>query len=310
MSFAEYFMSNGLILTEGAIVERLKSEYSVKLDKYINHAGLIYDNQIILTNLYKQYISVAQKYNIPIMLMTPTRKVNFETIRYTEYNNRNLIIDSCNYLEEIRNEYIEFSEKIFIGGLLGCKGDAYRSEEAMAIDDAYLFHSIQVSEFIKGNIDFLFAGIMPALSEAIGMAQAMAESGLPYIISFMVRKDGCLLDGTSIAEAIKIIDNEVCPQPICYMANCIHPNNLKMALKNEINQNTPYLNRFSGIQANSSSLSPEELNNSSALHVGNYDEMVSEMIFLANEYHLKILGGCCGTDNVFLEKLAEKISKI
>jgi len=48
------------------------------------------------------------------------------------------------------------------------------------------------------------------------MARAMAESNLPYIISFMVRKDGCLLDGTFISNAIEIIDNTVSPQPICY----------------------------------------------------------------------------------------------
>jgi methionine synthase I (cobalamin-dependent) len=31
-----------------------------------------------------------------------------------------------------------------------------------------------------------------------------AESELPYIISFMIRKDGRLLDGTSITEAVRI----------------------------------------------------------------------------------------------------------
>jgi len=309
MQFEKYFNNPGFILTEGAIVERLKNEHDVKLDRFINHGGLIYDSPETLAKLYKQYIGIAQKYDIPIMLMTPTRKVNFETIKYSGFNNRDLIIDSCNFLKEIRSQYPDFSDKIFIGGLLGCKGDAYQTTDALEVDASYAFHSLQVSEFTKGNVDFLFAGIMPALSEAIGMAQAMAESGLPYIISFMVRKDGCLLDRTSITEAIEAIDNEANPQPICYMANCIHPTNLKMALDNKINQNTQYLNRFSGIQANSSSLSPEELNNSTILQLGDFDEMVSEMSYLAKKYHLKIFGGCCGTDNVFIEKLSKMLNK-
>lgn len=52
--------------------------------------------------------------------------------------------------------------------------------------------------FLEAKVDFLYAGIMPALVEAIGMARAMENTGLPYIISFMIRSDGKLIDGTTI----------------------------------------------------------------------------------------------------------------
>jgi len=310
MHFEKQFHSSGFILTEGAIVERLKKEFNVVLDYRINHAGLIYEPQNILAILYRQYIEVAQKYDLPIMLMTPTRKVNFETIKHSMYADRNLIADSCSYLKDLRNEYPNFCHKIFIGGLLGCKGDAYNSEGALEIEESYEFHKIQVAEFTLAKVDFLFAGIMPAITEAVGMAMAMAKSGIPYIISFMVRKDGCLLDGTSIAEAIKIIDEKVNPRPICYMANCIHPINLKRALEQEVNVNSPQISRFLGIQANTSSLSPEELNNSGVLLQENFDVMIDEMCYLIKKYSFKILGGCCGTDDIFLEKLSKKLKDI
>jgi len=121
----------------------------------------------------------------------------------------------------------------------------------------------------------------------------------------MVRKDGCLIEGNIIADAIKTIDKEVNPPPICYMANCIHPANLLMALDNKINQNSQYLSRIAGIQANSSSLSPEELNNSTSLQHGNFDEMISEIDSLIKTYDFKIAGGCCGTNDVFIEKLSK-----
>ncbi len=38
-----------------------------------------------------------------------------------------------------------------------------------------------------------------------GIAQAMAESDLPYIISFVIGKDGRILDGTSLENAISIL---------------------------------------------------------------------------------------------------------
>ena len=309
MQFERCFNSSKFILTEGAIVERLKNEYGIKMDTYINHAGLIYESPDILAILYTQYIAIAQKYDLPIMLMTPTRRVNIETIKHSKFHDRDLISDSCKYLNAIKGQYPDFSDNIFIGGLLGCKGDAYQSEGALEIVASYEFHKIQVAEFEKEKVDFLFAGIMPAISESIGMAQAMAESGIPYIISFMIRKDGCLLDGTSIADAIRLIDANVHPQPLCYMANCIHPINLRLALTNQINLNAKQLNRFRGIQANTSSLSPEELNNCEVLQQENFEEMIEEMTYLMKEHNLKIAGGCCGTNDVFIEKLSEKLKE-
>lgn len=307
MNFKELFCESEIILTEGAIVERLKNEFHVTMDKFVNHASCIYNNAEILMSIYKEYIEIAGNYNLPIMVMTPTRKVNYESLELSIFKNKNVIIDSCNFLHKLRDKYGEAGKKVAVGGLLGCRGDAYNANEALGIEGAYKFHTEQVKFFVEGKPDFLFAGIMPALSEAIGMARAMSESGLPYIISFMVRKNGMLLDGTPISHAIRVIDSETNPNPLCYMANCIHPANLKQALLNESNQNSPYIKRFCGIQANTSALSPEELNNCGVLHKSNFDEMVDEMCVLHKEFGMKILGGCCGTDDLFISKLAEKL---
>ena len=43
MPFETVLRDSRFLLTEGAIVERLKNEYHVTLDDHINHAGLIYD---------------------------------------------------------------------------------------------------------------------------------------------------------------------------------------------------------------------------------------------------------------------------
>jgi hypothetical protein len=105
MNFQRLFNKPGFILTEGAVVERLKNEFDLVLDKYVNHAGLIYESPDIIIHFYRQYIGIAQQYSIPLMLMTPTRKVNFETIRNSKFSARNLISDSCGLLKEIRSQY-------------------------------------------------------------------------------------------------------------------------------------------------------------------------------------------------------------
>ena len=148
---------------------------------------------------------------------------------------------------------------------------------------------------------------MPEINETVGMAKAMADTNIPYIISFMIRKDGCLIDGTALSDAIKIIDKQVNPKPICYMTNCIHPKNLIEALDNDKNKNNFQLKRFSGIQANASILSCEELDNCNTLQHDDFNNIIEEMYFLQKHFNLKIFGGCCGTNNEFIENLSRKI---
>lgn len=305
--FAKIFHESEIILTEGAVVERLKSEYHVELDRHINHAGLIYSNPRVLELLYRQYIDIGQKYNLPMMVMTPTRKVNFDSTEKSAFRGKEIIKDACLFLKGIRDQYENSSPRILIGGLLGCKGDAYSSVHALGVDESYQFHRVQTLQFKREAVDFLFAGIMPEINEAIGMARAMAETEIPYIISFMIRKDGCLIDGTPISEAIEIIDHSVSVPPVCYMSNCVHPVNLRQALTNDKNRNKPQLGRFKGIQANASALSPEELDNCGVLHCDGFDAMIEEMKIMYQQFNLKIFGGCCGTNDKFMDDLAREM---
>ena len=308
MSFNAVFDKAEIILTEGALVERLKSEFHLKMDGAVNHAGLIYSHPEILSMLYRQYIDIAQKQGFPIMIMTPTRRVNAESMARSKFANKPLLADSIKLLNRVRSEYGDYQSRILLGGLLGCKGDAYSGEKVMDTCEAYEFHTQQTRQFIDQRIDFLFAGIMPEFNEAEGMARAMAETGIPYIISFMVQKEGTLLDGTVLIDAIKRIDENVDPGPVCYMANCIHPANLRLALLNQ--PNLHYLNRFKGIQANASILSPEELNNCPVVEQDDFNHLVNEMYQIKKQFELKIVGGCCGTNNEFISILADKLKEI
>jgi len=303
-SFKDIFKESKVILTEGALVERLKSEFNLKMDAFVNHANLIYENPKILELLYKQYIDIGQRYNLPIMIMTPTRKVNFEsTIKSKE-----IISDSCAFINNIKESYTNFSENILTGGLLGCKGDAYSGKKIFDISQAYEFHSKQTSIFKDQKIDYLFAGIMPEINEALGMAQAMSETKIPYIISFMIKENGCLMDGTKVSNAIRLIDEQVYPKPICYMTNCIHPTNLKKSLVRNMDKSP--LKRFSGVQVNASILSPDALNNCELVEQDDFDIIIKEMLDLHSQYNFKILGGCCGTNEIFIESLSKKITCI
>lgn len=308
LSFTDAFRAFPSILTEAAVVERLRHEFQIPLDEHIVHAALIYNDAYrdTLATIYRQYIEAASHHQLPLMLMTPTRRANIENIAASGYRNRDVISDNVDFLSELRTDALT---PVYIGGLAGCRGDAYDSRYHLSVEEAMQFHYPTVRAMAEAGVDYLFAGIMPQLTEAIGMANAMAATGLPYIISFMIRRDGRLMDGTFIHDAIEAIDKEATTRPLCYMANCVHPDVLHQALTHPHNDTLLVHERFQGIQANASALSPEELEGCTDLLSSSPDELADRLMTLLWDFPLKICGGCCGTDVRHLHRFAELLRK-
>lgn len=121
---------------------------------------------------------------------------------------------------------------------------------------------------------------------------------IPYILSFMINRNGQVLDGTDLWDAIRYIDSETSYQALGFMVNCSYPTFL-----NPEEQPKALFSRLLGFQANSSSLSHSELDGSAELQIEDVSEWASEMLKLHGDYGVKILGGCCGTDERHLQSL-------
>lgn len=306
MRFEECIKQKKAILMEGALGERLKREYAVKLDEFVALAKVIYDEKgaVALSNLWNEYIDIARRYQFPFMATTPTRRANYERIMESNSSEK-IILDNVEFLRNIqKNSGIE----MYVGGLLGCKGDAYTGEGALSENEAFEFHKWTAEWFGKAKVDFLYAGIMPVLSEAAGMAKALESTGIPYIISFTIQQDGTLIDGNSISDAIQYIDEITNSNPVCYMTNCVHPSIVLKALSQPFNNNPIVRCRFGGIQANTSPLSYAELDSSLDLQCSEPEDFAEEMIKLSDIANFKIWGGCCGTDSRHMECMAKKLS--
>ena len=114
----------------------------------------------------------------------------------------------------------------------------------------------------------------------------------------------CLADGRSV-----LMDSSVDVQPECYMANCVHPTVLDQALSQPFNSTELVRERFSGIQANASHLSPEELDGASHLESSDAGPWADAMIRLRDDKKLRVFGGCCGTDGTHLEEVARRLAQ-
>jgi len=305
-------LENPLILAEGAVIERIKREFKFELNQYIENASMIYDHQgtKILDKIYNQYISVAHKFNLPILMLAPTWRASQERLELAGFKGKNVNADCVNFLCDIRNKYGEFAKKVLIGGPMACKGDAYNPKEALSSEEAYKFHKYQVKELSEAGVDFLLGSTLPASSEALGLAKAMAESNIDYVISFVIYPTGKLLDGISLNEAISVIDSSVSPKPIYYMLNCVHPTHCWNAINNEINNTELVRTRLMALQANGSTKSLEELESLEKTNSESPNIWGEKMIDLYLNSNIKILGGCCGTNHHHIRSIAKIFKKI
>lgn len=294
-------------ITEGSIIERLKREFKYPLDEVLSNTPMIYEKEgkSLLEKIYREYLDIAKLSDFPIMLLTPTWRANKERTLKANVDLKTINNDAFLFVDNIRKSYGSFSEKIFIGGLTGCKGDAYKPEEALSVNEAYHFHKEQMQILADAGVDFLFASTLPALTEAIGIAKAMSATKKDYVISFVIRDNGKLLDGTFLTDAISIIDSSVSTPPIFYLTNCIHPDVLHKSFLNLKDEDDILRKRLFGIQANASNKSPEELDILENLDADSPVNWARGMVDLNKKYNLKILGGCCGTDARFISSIVK-----
>lgn len=306
MAFETCIRNNRTILMEGALGERLKREYGLTIDGPVAMASLVYteEGRRALSLLWQEYMEIAKRYGLPFMATTPTRRANRERVLGFGYS-EDIIADNVRFLKSIREAS---GLEMYVGGLVGCKGDAYTGEGALSEEDAEQFHAWTAAQFKKAGVDFLYAGIMPTLPEAAGLAKAVSTQEIPYIISFTIQQDGTLIDGTTIADAIEYIDAGTKHPPVCYMANCVHPNILAKALLQPFNDIESVKRRFRGLQANTSPLSYAELDGAADLKCSEPEAFSQEMLKLKEIGEFQIWGGCCGTDNRHMAAIAEKLT--
>ena len=309
LPFPEFFEKSQCILGEGAVIERLRRESEFDLDPHIVNSAFIYDKgkRAAISGIYQQYLDIGLKYNLPLLLSTPTWRASRERIEKAGYEKTDVNADNFRFLDGMRKSYGHYANKIVICGLLSCRGDAYNQSEALTANDAHEFHSWQANRLAETGVDFLLAATLPALSEATGLAKALAATGKPYIISFVFRSEGTLLDSTPLKDAISIIDTDVNPKPLAYMANCTHASIFKSTMMHDINASATVRKRVAGLLANTAALNPEELDDSEALVEEDPQIFGKSVAGLHGELGLKILGGCCGTDGRHIDNLANRL---
>jgi homocysteine S-methyltransferase len=303
MSLPELIMRRARLLTEGSVYELLRRDPRISFDPSIAHAGLIYDSlsRELLEVVHRRYIEIAAAHELPILAFTDTWRASAERIAASSFRERNVNRDNVLFLREIASAAI--SGKVFIAGMSGPRDDAYRPNRAPRRFDAVAIHRQQIEELADAGVDVLFAATLPSLDEALGIAELMATTSTPWMLSFIVRPDGTLLDGSPLTKAIETLDTEIAPNALGFSINCVHPSIAARALTTLA---PSIAARVVALQGNTSDRPPEDLDGQSDLHGDDAIAFAASIMEIA--HRVPVVGGCCGTDASHMKAVAAALT--
>jgi S-methylmethionine-dependent homocysteine/selenocysteine methylase len=258
-----------------------------------------------LRKYFRTYAQLAKGFGTGLVLETATWRANpdwGEKLGYTKGGLAEANAKAVRLLEEIRNEHETPQTPIVISGCVGPRGDGYVVDQAMSEKEAEDYHREQIETFAGTAADLVTAITMNYAEEAVGLARAAQQAGMPVVLSFTVETDGRLPTGQSLGDAIGQVDDATSGYPAYFMINCAHPSHFGHVVEGD----EPWAERIRGLRANASRMSHAELDEAPELDAGDPSELGQEYAGLKNRRlkHLNVMGGCCGTDHRHIERIA------
>lgn len=296
------FMSDGGLETTLIFHEGVELPLFAAFDLLKDEAGTA-----ALRSYYQRYAQLARDHQLGLVLEAPTWRANPDWGAKLGYNATTLADANrraISLMLELRAAHESRQTPMVVSGNLGPRGDGYRADARMSVEQARGYHSAQIETFAMTDADMIAAFTMNYTEEAIGITLAAQSAALPVAISFTLETDGKLPAGDSLADAIARTDGETDGYPAYYMINCAHPTHFEHVLAAG-----DWRARIRGLRANASRRSHAELDESPDLDAGNPDELGSEYRRLQRLLpQLTVVGGCCGTDHRHVDAVCKALA--
>ena len=298
-----------LFLTDGGMETYLIFQQGIALPDFASfHLLRTPEGEETIRAYFRSYADIARRYGTGLVLETPTWRAN------TDWGTRHGLdavalgrIDAraVSVFEGLREEFAPVP--VVISGCIGPRGDGYVPDAMMTVRGAEAYHQPQVDAFAATSADMVCAMTLNYVEEAIGVAHAARNAGMPLAISFTVETNGKLPTGQSLGSAIRIVDGATSAYPAYYMVNCAHPTHFAHLLDPEEH----WVRRIRGIRANASCRSHAELNEAADLDSGDPLGLAASYAQLRQRLpQLTVLGGCCGTDHRHVEAIASACTPV
>ena len=296
---------DGICLADGGMETTLIFHHGLDLPHFAAFTLLASDpGRDALASYYDTYLAVAEEHDLPIVLDTATWRASTDWGDLLGYSPEQLAEANRDAVAAVRAAIGQRSARAVVSGAVGPRGDGYLAELLMTPEEGQCYHEPQVRTLADAGVDLVSAITMTYADEAIGIARAAADAGVPVVISFTIETDGRLPSGQLLVDAVAQVDDATGASPAYYMVNCAHPTHFP----HDLGDSAP-LERICGVRPNASSKTHAELDEATELDMGNPDELAKQVVFLRKTLpRLSVFGGCCGTDHRHIAALATAVS--
>jgi len=301
-------LGEGVFLTDGGIETYLIFHRNLELPEFAAF-DLLKDEagRDELRAYYRPFMAMAAERDLGFVLESPTWRANPRWAQRVGYDSDELAAanrSAIALMEELRGEAADGSQ-VVISGCVGPHDDGYVPGETLAADAARSYHSEQIGTFAETAADQVTAVTMTYVEEAIGIARAAADAGVPVAISFTVETDGRLPSGQPHGDAILEADGDDGSEIAYFMVNCAHPTHFGDVL----GPGEEWVGRIRGLRANSSTMSHAELDEAEELDEGDPIDLAERHRVLKERLtSLTVFGGCCGTDARHVEAIRDAVA--
>jgi len=250
--------------------------------------------------IHKDYIAAGAD-----IITTNTFRTTRRTMHRANLPDRSLQLTRA-AVDLARRAREAFPEKsILIAGSIAPLEDCYRPDLVPSEAELKDEHTELAERLEEGGVDFILIETMNTVREAYAACTAARATGKEVVVSFVCDKEGNLLGGESLAEAVRTIAEL---RPTSFSINCVSPRYMNHALtilKSSISnfQSSIPFAAYGNVGLPESNLLGWEFTHDIsedeyAIHVREWARMGAA-----------IVGGCCGTTPGYVGAVASVLGK-
>lgn len=260
----------------------------------------------LLRGYYERYAGLARELRVGMLLQAPTWRASPRWAAGLGYSPEAVVAlnrRAVALMEETRDRLAAPEVPMVVGASIASADDAYRPASRMRPAEAERHHAAQIAILRDTSAKLVTAMTLTYADEAIGIADAAGRAGMPVAISFTLETDGRLPSGEGLGEAILRVDDATGGLPVHYMVNCVHPSHLAPVLE----AGGDWRERIGGLRVNASTKSHAELDGARELDQGDVGDLAAGCAaFRELLPGIRLLGGCCGTDERHVRAIVER----
>jgi S-methylmethionine-dependent homocysteine/selenocysteine methylase len=261
-----------------------------------------------LHGMYTRYLDTAARHGFGVIIGGLDYRASPDWGSLLGYSREGLAdaqLRAIGFLRDVAKPYEGQVPALLYAGIVGPRGDAYQINKTITAEEAEEYHSEQLANLVRADVDLVEAMTFNGIPEVVGLARAAAQANLPLSVSFTLNHDTQRLEsGPSLKDAIETVDAQTGDdRPAFYGINCSHPLEFMPAIEPDT-----WFERVRILRPNAAMMDKIALCTLGHLEAGDPPKLGELMGGLAQKYpHIDIFGGCCGTWDDHLEEIARNV---